>query len=307
MNIDLRKPRFRREQPRATERQPVIDPLPCDEEEVRLAESAMRGAVQRRVGVAHAQRMVVAHDAARHRDGVERHLPAFDEAAQRAARAGPPHAAAGNHHRPLGAPQQIGHAVEPAGDRSGRLGDGGRGRRRSGGRGEDVHRDGQVDGSAAPRVGFREGAAQEKGDLAGRGHLRRPLDHRQRHRRLIDVLEGLPSGQRAGAASADRDQRTARQVRGSDAGERIGVARSAGDQRQCRPAVDARPGVGRVRHAGFVPHIDDAQPRARGGGEDFVEVIAHQREDGVQAQLGSGLHEEGGAVWHRTAILLQSD
>ena len=48
--------------------------------------------------------------------------------------------------------------------------------------------------------------------------------------------------------------------------------------------MDPRPRVGGVRHARFVAHIDDPQTAARGGGEHFVEVIANQREDGIDPQ-----------------------
>ena len=77
-------------------------------------------------------------------------------------------------------------------------------------------------------------------------------------------------------------------------------------ERERGPAMNPRPGVGGVRDARFVPHIDDAQAGARGGGEHFVEMIAHQREDGIDSQVCGGLHEEFRSVWHRTAMLLQS-
>ena len=70
--------------------------------------------------------------------------------------------------------------------------------------------------------------------------------------------------------------------------------------------MNSRPRVGGVSNARFVTHIDDAQTGARGGGQNLVEMIAHQREDGVQPQLRGGLHEQFGSVWHRTAMLLQS-
>jgi hypothetical protein len=36
-------------------------------------------------------------------------------------------------------------------------------------------------------------------------------------------------------------------------------------------------------------------------------VVAHQREDGIQPQLRSAPHEQFSSVWHRIAMLLQSN
>ena len=94
------------EKARAAERQPVIDALADDQEEVGLAEDGVHGVVERGVGIAHGERMIVGHGAARHRDGVERKLRALDEVLQRGLGAGPPDAAAGDHDRPFGGADQ---------------------------------------------------------------------------------------------------------------------------------------------------------------------------------------------------------
>ncbi len=39
--------------------------------------------------------------------------------------------------------------------------------------------------------------------------------------------------------------------------------------------MDPSPGVRRMRHAGFMPHVHNPDPAARGRQEDFVQVIAH--------------------------------
>ena len=58
--------------------------------------------------------------------------------------------------------------------------------------------------------------------------------------------------------------------------------------------------------AGFVTHINNPDSFTGSYGQNLVEVIAHQGKDGVDSQLYDGPHEQLGAVWHRTAMLLQS-
>ena len=62
------------------------------------------------------------------------------------------------------------------------------------------------------------------------------------------------------------------------------MAGAAGDQRERRLAVNPRPGFGGVGDAGFVPHVENAYAAAGGGGQHFIQVIPHQREDGFDAQ-----------------------
>ena len=81
----------------------------------------------------------------------------------------------------------------------------------------------------------------------------------------------------------------------------------AGNQRERRLAMDPRPRVGGMRDAGLVPQVDDPEAGARRLGEDFVQMVADEREDRVEAQLFACPHECGGPVWHRNAMLLHSN
>src|SRR5258706_16428014 len=62
--------------------------------------------------------------------------------------------------------------------------------------------------------------------------------------------------------------------------------------------MNPRPGVRRVRDSRFVPHVDDPHPGARGRGQHFVEMIAHQRENRIDSQRRGRLHEQFCARWH---------
>src|SRR3954453_3048328 len=79
VDIDLHELCFARKEPGTAHRKPVVDAFADDEKEVGFGECAYGGAVQRRVGVAHAERVIVGDYAARHRDGIEGQLPSFDE------------------------------------------------------------------------------------------------------------------------------------------------------------------------------------------------------------------------------------
>jgi hypothetical protein len=81
----------------ATQSEPVIKPFPDYQNQICLAIRLECRAIQRRIGVSHAQGMSVRDNAARHRDGVERKRTGLDELSQLDLRAGPPDSAAGNH------------------------------------------------------------------------------------------------------------------------------------------------------------------------------------------------------------------
>ena len=84
------------------------------------------------------------------------------------------------------------------------------------------------------------------------------------------------------------------------------MAGAAGYQGQRGAARDAGPGVGGVGSGGLVPHVNHPYAGASGLGERFIEVVPHQGEDAVDAQLYNRTHEQHGPVWHSMAILLQS-
>jgi hypothetical protein len=172
---------------------------------------------------------------------------------------------------------------------------------------EQVHRDRQVDGAFPSCVGDTIRPLEVARNFRGVRRLGRPLRDRPGHRHLIDILERLPVRHRAGAAAADRDQRTAGELRGRDASERVRVARAAGHQRQRRLAMQTRPRVGRMRDTRLVAEVDNPDAGARRLGEDFVQMIADKGKDRVEAQLFTSSHECGGPVWHRNAMLLHSN
>ncbi len=84
------------------------------------------------------------------------------------------------------------------------------------------------------------------------------------------------------------------------------MAGAAGDQRKRGAAVNARPGVGGMGDGRFVAEVQDADAGAGGRREDFVEVIADQRKDGVDSQLHGGCDEQFSACGHRNAMLLHA-
>ena len=84
------------------------------------------------------------------------------------------------------------------------------------------------------------------------------------------------------------------------------MAGSAGDEGKGGTAVEAGPGIGGMGDGGLMAEVDDANAGPRGGGKDFVEMIADEGEPGVEAQLCARLHEHRRSVWHRNAMLLHS-
>jgi len=111
VNIDLDESGTGREQARPAHRQTVVDALADDEEQVGFAEGGVNCVVERRVGVAHDERVVVGDRAAPHADGVERDLSELDEAAERIFGARPPDTAAGDQDGPLGSTEQGDNAI----------------------------------------------------------------------------------------------------------------------------------------------------------------------------------------------------
>ena len=292
VDVELNEFRRRRKEARAAERQPVIDALADHQKQIGLAEHRVDGVVECGVGIAHAKRVVVGDHAARHRDRIEGQLRVLDECLQLGSGIAPPHAASRDHHGALGAAQQGDRALYPSRVRWSasftRLfrnsGCGGFGA-------EHVHRDGEVHRGAAPRIGFIPGTRQIEGNLPGGRRLGGKTGHGPHGGYLVDILKRLPVGQRAGAAAADGNQRAARQVRRGDAGDGVGVPGPSRHQRHRGAAVEPRPGIGRVRDSGFVPHVHDADAAALAGRKHFVEMVAHQREDGIDTPLRQGLDE----------------
>ena len=54
--------------------------------------------------------------------------------------------------------------------------------------------------------------------------------------------------------------------------------------------------------AGFVPHVDDADTAAGSHSQYFVQVIAHQREEGIDPQPRSRFHKHLRSVRHRSIL-----
>ena len=219
MNIDLDESGLRRKQARPAQGEPVVDAFANDEEQVGFPERGVNRVVERGVGVAHRQRVVVGYRAAPHGDGVQRNLSQLDEAAKGLFRARPPDAAAGDQDGPLGRAQQpdgairVGQALWPVKRWPCRE------PRPSSAACEQIHRNGQMHRPLPSAIGLGVGALQVRRNLRGIGHLRGPLHHRARHPHLVDILKSLAASQRAGAAAAHRDQRTAGEVGGGHPGE----------------------------------------------------------------------------------------
>src|ERR1039457_4258609 len=183
MDVDLHELRLRRKQPRAAQRQPVVDPLANHQEEVRLAKNRVHRVVQRRIRVPHGEGIIVRHRAARHGDRVERNLRAIHKFPQRPLRAAPPHPAPGDRHRPLRRAQQLrrpryigatrGRVPLPAAKR----------RLRRTAR-EHIHRYRQMQCPAPTRIRLHVRPLQVERNLSRRRHSRRPLHHRTRHPHL---------------------------------------------------------------------------------------------------------------------------
>src|SRR4051812_37581384 len=101
MNIDLDNFRARRDQSRTTHRHAMIEALARDQHYVSVAKRVHRRAILRRIGIAHAERMIVRNESAREGDGVERDSCPLDELLQLAAGVAPPGPAARDDDRPL--------------------------------------------------------------------------------------------------------------------------------------------------------------------------------------------------------------
>ena len=172
---------------------------------------------------------------------------------------------------------------------------------------EQIHRDRQMHRAFAAGVGHHIRPLQIERDLRGARRFGSPFHDRPRHSHLVDILECLPMRHGAGPAATHCDQRAPGQIRRGNSRKRIGMTWTAGHQRKSRFAVDPRPGVRGMRHGRFMPHVHNTNPAARGLQQDFVQVIAHQSEDRVDPKLGDRLHEQLGSIWHRIAMLLQSD
>ena len=71
MNVDLNEFRGCREQTRAPKSQAVIDSLADNQKQVGFLEDGVHGGIECRVGVTHAERVIVRDRAFGHRDGVE--------------------------------------------------------------------------------------------------------------------------------------------------------------------------------------------------------------------------------------------
>ncbi len=243
--------------------------------------------VERRIGVAHAQRVLIGNCAARQADGVNGQRRFLREFAEFDLGAGPPHAATGDHHRALGRPEQLDHLLD---FRTGRRGRGLRGRhghsrRRRSALLKQVDGDGQVHRPHPPGGRLRIGAGQVERNLGGIRRLGGPFHQRPRHAELVDVLKSLAIGQRGGAAAADGDQRAAGQLGGGDAGQRVGVARAPGHQAERRLPFQSGPGIGGVGDPRFVAKIDDPDSPPRRHRQHVVQMVANQREHLGNAEL----------------------
>ena len=46
-----------------------------------------------------------------------------------------------------------------------------------------------------------------------------------------------------------------------------------------------------MRHAGFMPEVQDFQPPRRRHGKHLVQMVANKRENTINAQLFAGVHK----------------
>ena len=278
-------------------REAEVDPLGDEQHDVGAPDLA-RGRVEDRVGVAEAERVLVRHRAARHADREARQLGDLDEALERLPPAAPPHAAAGEHHGPLGPVEQPDRGVERRLARRGGLD--------AEGLGQpdvvvhaclgDVARDRQVHRarSAADRlaVGGREVFAEPPRVLGDA----RPLRDRAHHVELVDLLQRTPLAQARLVHAADREHRARGHPRRGEAGQRVRVPRPARDDGHARPSRHPRPAVGEVGGARLVARVDDGEALVEAGVEDRVHVVAAETEDALDAVPAHRAHEQVSAA-----------
>ncbi len=77
------------------------------------------------------------------------------------------------------------------------------------------------------------------------------------------------------------------------------MARSASDQRHRRPSREPRTSVGGMRHARFVTHVDDFEPRTRRRCQDFIQMVADECEDPPDTERLQRTDEQFRAARHR--------
>jgi hypothetical protein len=299
VNINLNETHTGRKDALATQSEPVIEPFPNYQNQICLVIRLECSAIQRWIGVSHAQRMSVRDDTARHRNGVKRKKAFFDELSQLDLRAGPPDSAAGNHHRTFRGTEHPKRPVDLRGVRA---------RRRNTDRShhiwclrlasKKVSGYSQMDCTLSPVICFGVRTREIKRNLSGCRRLSGPFHDRPGHRDLVDILKTAAVSQCGGPASTHRDERAAGQVRCCDSCQRIGVARAAGNERNRRPPVKPRPGIGRVSYTRFVPYIDDVNSLAGSDGQHFIQMLADERKDVPDTELCDGPDEQLGARWH---------
>lgn len=70
-----------------------------------------------------------------------------------------------------------------------------------------------------------------------------------------------------------------------DSGKRIRVSGPAGYERESGLAMDARPTVGGVCNAGFVPLVNDPHSSLGQSQQDFIQMIPNKSEDRINSKF----------------------
>ena len=239
-----------------------------------------------------------------------RHAPALGEGREVLGRVIPVDAAARDHHRTLGAGQEIHQALDRVGIGPLPLAvDVARGDRRQAvlhqGH-EEIHRD--LDEHRARAAGERgaDRRRQYLGDLSRLGHGPRALGDGPQQRHLLGFLERPQPTQPQRRRSADEKQRAPRRVGVGHAGHGIGHAGSGRDDSHANVPRQPRVGVRRMGAGLLVAHVHDPDPLGHAAVVDGQDVAAAEREDVPHAGLLESPRDEvpAGQVRHDSPSLL---
>ncbi len=241
--------------------------------------------------------MVVVEDVLEAEGAADRDLPVLGEALEVAGRVGRPAAAADDGERALRTDQQLPELLHRLRIRMrvGRHDE--RQRRRRGGRGEHVLRQGQHHRSRAALHRGAEGARHVLRQAVGRLHLAHPLGQAQRagaeHLPVVDLLERLAIALVGGHLAHQQDQGRRVLERDVHADAGVGGARPARDEAHAGSARELAVRLGHERRPALVAagHEADALAVLVEAVERRQEALARHAEHRVDALGDQRLHQ----------------